>query len=242
MFEKLWAFYYTYVEDTVEKVTDPIRDGLCDLLPSEEKIDKFYGNIEKKGDRFFDNLYAIVSDTPYIDGKEKGYNLASTYYIEEYELTKKFYTDALVKVKNRKNTFSTDKEVLEYILKRRKSDLKVLEDKKSQLQKRVSKITNKTIYELEEFELIPENRTVLDLIASKKLREVRFGYYDGYMEAKRLYSIKLESLRKEFETELNDKIIITKQYIDIYDKIIKEIDAVGRQTVALSILEEKTNV
>lgn len=114
--------------------------------------------------------------------------------------------------------------------------------KKSELQKRVSKITNKTIYELEDFELIPENRTVLDLISSKKLREVRLGYFDGFMEAKMLYRTKLESLKKEFETELNDKITVTEQYIDIYDKIIKEIDALGRQMVALSFMEGKTNV
>lgn len=242
MFEKLRAYYYIYVADTVEKVTDPIREGICDLLPSDEQIDKFYGNIEKKGNRFFDNLYAIVSDTPYVDGKEMGYNLASAYYLEEYELTKVFYNDALAKVKNRKNIFSTDKEVLEYILNRRKDDLKVLQKKKSELQKRVSKITNKTIYELEDFELIPENRTVLDLISSKKLREVRLGYFDGFMEAKILYRTKLESLKKEFETELNDKITVTEQYIDIYDKIIKEIDALGRQMVALSFMEGKTNV
>lgn len=58
-----------------------------------------------------------------------GYNLASAYYLEEYELTKVFYNDALAKVKNRKNIFLTDKEVLEYILNRRKDDLKVLQKK-----------------------------------------------------------------------------------------------------------------
>lgn len=56
LFDRLACFYYVHVEDKIEKVFEPIGEKIADSLPSNEQVDRFYGNISDNVVKGLDKL------------------------------------------------------------------------------------------------------------------------------------------------------------------------------------------
>ena len=212
-----------------------IAEGAVDL--AETAVADGIDYTEQKIDRYFENWEAILSDDPYTDGKIEGYNKAA----EHFELLYRELQDQrknLLQAAKQQNEFLSDKasnlnRLLEELKKQSENARKVRDE---QIEN-VAKAKKLSIHDVSNFSVRPKNSNLLDLIASKKLREMKRGELDGFEEAKRLYKKKFDEENKIFQSRLKEYYEISEQMIIVIDKINNDISSVNSQIVTLDILE-----
>lgn len=228
LFDKLTVFYYQYIDDKVEAVQEVVGDKI---------LGKALDHAEERIDRTLENWDAVLSDDPYIEGKENGYKKAAKLYENLFiELNKK--NDEILK-EARKLEKDTSKKVIftAELLEKKKSELTRLKERKKEKCESIAQLKGYSLYQIEMFTLFPDNKSLLDVIASKKLREMKSGELNGFTEAKKMYDNKLEEQKRKFENNLNEIIEIKNEYVILYEKIIDEIKVINQQMIALEILE-----
>lgn len=226
----------------VDNMVDLAKEGVelsTDYL-SEKKdivVDKVLDNLSNRADRFFENWDAILADDPYIDGKKASYEVAASNFEKLYKEQKKQNDKLLSFIKSNSNDFEFTKNYVQAMIFTKKTELTKLKQLRDEKCREASEISNCTMAEITG--IINNNtncRNLFDILSNRKLRELKKGQLDGYIEAKKLFETRLEQMKQQFNNSINALISAHMEEIELYNEIYEDINKTEQEIIGIDAI------
>lgn len=228
--------YYGYsILDKTDDMTSDLKDTLYDAATDTYiRVCEYKAELETQ---FFASLDILTLEDPYTEGKAEGYCTAAKYYEQIYNETKHAYEIIINKLDSEIQDYDVAiREFLE-ILDRKKEEFENFKKIENAEKKRVSKLKNCSIDDLDRFTAFPKNRSLLEIIVSPKLKKYRHGQCDGYDSAKNLFQQRINELLQKSNKIIEEKSVLSQEYAQLYREILTKQFAVAETIISLELVK-----
>jgi len=207
--------------DDFKELGEIVVEGTVDL--TQTAVDGYLDYTSERVDRFFENWDAILSDSPYLDGKKQGYEEASYIFDELYAKQNEENEKLLQILKENHSSSKFKVEYIQKLLADKKEELNALRNQKQINLENAAKASGYTKSQILGFVSNTRCMSLFDLICNKKLMEKKKGEVAGFNEAKALFQHRLEEMKTKYNKAIDELIVLAEGEVALYKEICDEI-------------------